>query len=128
MVFLHEPDGLAGHIHVVAHVGLLVGGDGLEFLVECDFVAQILNQLAQRENRVGLELLGADVVGDRGARVGAKQAGLVHMRVEDLAGLLRRRDKLLHVRGCYRVVQRVGSGHRADQDQHDQSHALLPVI
>ena len=34
VVLLHEPDGLAGHVHVVAHVGLLVGGDGLELLVE----------------------------------------------------------------------------------------------
>ena len=50
-------------------------------------MAQVFDQFAQREDRIRLQLLGADVVGDRGARVGAEYAGLVHMCVEDLAGL-----------------------------------------
>ena len=47
VVLLHQPDGFAGHVHVVADVGLLVGRNRLELLVERDFVVQILHQLAQ---------------------------------------------------------------------------------
>ncbi len=76
MALLHQADGFAGDVHVVAHVGLLVCGDGFELLVERDFVAEVFDQFSQREDRVGLEFFGADVVGDGGARVCAEYAGL----------------------------------------------------
>ena len=69
-LLLHQTDGFAGDVHVVADVGLLVGGNRFEFLVESDFVAQVLDQFAQGEDGVGLQLLGADVIGDGGAGVG----------------------------------------------------------
>ena len=128
VVLLHQADGFAGDVHVVAHVGLLVCGDGFELLVECDFMAEVFNQFAQSEDRIGLELLGADVVGDRGARVCAEQAGLVYVGIKDFAGAVRRGNELLHISRCNGVVQCIGRGHGADQDQHDQSHTLLSVV
>ena len=86
-LLLHQPDGLAGHVHIVADVGLLVGGNGLVLLVEGDFVVQVLDQFAQRQHGVRLNLLGADVVGDLGAGICAQDAVLVHVLVEDLPGL-----------------------------------------
>ena len=49
-------------------------GNGFEFLVESDFVAEVLDQFAEREHGIRLQLLGADVVGDSGAGVGAEHA------------------------------------------------------
>ena len=100
----------------------------LEDLVESNFVVQVLNQLSQRQNRVRLQLFGADVVGDLGAGIGAENAVLIHVPVEDVPGLLAGGDELLHILCGNGMVQRVCGGHRADQDQHDQAHALLPVI
>ena len=51
-------------------------------------MVQVLDQFAQRQNGVRLNLLGADVVGDLGAGIGAENAVLVHVPVEDVPGLL----------------------------------------
>ncbi len=48
--FLHDANGFAGHVHVVAHVGLLIGGNSLQFLVKSDFVAGVFDQFAKRQN------------------------------------------------------------------------------
>ena len=44
---------------------------------------QVLNEFTQCENRVGLQLLGANVVSDCGARVGSKNAFGVDMTIEN---------------------------------------------
>ena len=41
IVFLHQTNGLAGNIHVVADVGLVLRRDGLEDLVESYFVVRM---------------------------------------------------------------------------------------
>ena len=38
------------------------------------------------------------------------------------------RDKLVDILLVHGPIQRVSRGHRADQDQHDEAHAFLPVI
>ena len=30
--------------------------------------------------------------------------------------------------GCWRAIKRIGHGHRADQDQHDEAHTLLSIV
>ena len=50
------------------------------------------------------------------------------MAIENVSRLLRRSDEVLHLRGTDGVVQRVSRRHRADEDQHDQAHAFLPVV
>ncbi len=37
-------------------------------------------------------------------------------------------DEILDLAVADRVIQGVRGGHRADQDQHDESHALLTVV
>ena len=71
VILLHQADGFAGHIHVVAHVRLLVRGNRLEFLIECHFVIQVLNQLTEGQDRIRLQLFAGNVTGDFGAGVGA---------------------------------------------------------
>ena len=34
----------------------------------------------------------------------------------------------LHVPGADGVIERIGSGDRADEDEHDETHALLSVV
>jgi len=62
-----------------------------------DFAIEVFDQVPKRQHGVRLDLLGPDVVGDFSAWVCAEYAGLVHMAVEDVRGLLRRRDECLHI-------------------------------
>ena len=50
------------------------------------------------------------------------------MRFEDGLGLLADLDEVRCARLGHGAVQRVGGRGDADQDQHDQAHALLPVV
>ena len=51
----------------------------------------------------------------------------IAVMVERLRGQVRYGNEVLRVARGHRVVQRVGGGHGADQDQHDEAHALLTV-
>src|SRR5580700_6889075 len=62
MTSLHEPDGFADQIHVVAEVADLVVGDVLHLFVESGLVADIADQGAQREHGVRREILVAYVL------------------------------------------------------------------
>src|ERR1700678_2627191 len=42
--------------------------------------------------------------------------------------LRRNRGKRLHLFCADRVVQRVGSRYRSDEDEHDEAHAFLSVV
>ena len=50
------------------------------------------------------------------------------MGVEDLAGACRGDDELLDIVRSNGVIECVCGGHGADEDQHDEAHALLAVI
>ena len=86
-----------------------------------------LISLAQRQHRVRREVLGANVCRHFVARV-ADHRARSHILIEHTRGLLRDRDEVRRLLRRDRMVQRVGGRHRADQDQHDQAHALLPVV
>jgi len=47
---------------------------------------------------------------------------------DHFAGGCRGRDELLHAVRRQSPIEGVGGGHRADQDKHDQAHALLAVV
>ena len=116
-----------GQVHVVADVGLLLRRNGAERIVRGDFAVQFVHQLTQGQKSARLHLFGVDVVGDHGARIGIGCAGW-HVPVENLSRLHGSGDEALHLRRACIVVQRVGGGHGADKDQHDEAHALLPVV
>jgi hypothetical protein len=59
-------------------------------------------------------------------RVGV--AGRAHMAVEDLPRLFGGGDKALHLRRADGVVEGIGRGNGADEDEHDEAHALLAVV
>ena len=48
--------------------------------------------------------------------------------VERLRGVHRAVEERLNVAVRHGAVQRIGRRHDADQDQHDQAHALLAVV
>ena len=50
------------------------------------------------------------------------------MGAQHLGRLFRYRDEILYLVVADRMIQSIGGGNRADQDQHDESHALLPVV
>lgn len=64
LAFLHEAQGFAGDIHIVAEVAYAIVGNFCEFAEDSDFIADSRDQLAQGEHGVGSELPGTNVVGD----------------------------------------------------------------
>jgi len=52
----------------------------------------------------------------------------IHILVEGLGCLLRHGDKVLALARCDGMVEGVGCGNRADEDEHDEAHALLSVV
>ena len=127
-VFGHEAKRFAGHVHVVADVGLLIGRNALVVAISLDVAFKIANQFAQGSHGGRPQLFGAQIVGELGARIAAHDRVLVHVRVDDRDGLFGSRDEVLNIVRADRMIQRIRRGHRADQNQHDQSHALLPVV
>ena len=104
-----------------------LAGTAVERLVEEDFVVDFLDHLAGSQHGVLVELFGADVVGEVGAGVADDGVGR-DVVVEDLLGLLGDGGEGLDLAEADRVVEGVGGGHGADQDEHDQAHALLAVV
>ena len=47
---------------------------------------------------------------------------------ECIGGLLRDGNEVYELIRANRVIQRIGRGHGADQDEHDQAHPLLSVV
>src|ERR1035437_2577570 len=88
VVLRHEPECLAGEVHVVADVGLVFRGNRFERFVEHHFAVYVLDQCLDGDNGGRLQLLGADVSGNFGAGIGTGDDGLVHVLVEDLPRVL----------------------------------------
>ena len=128
VVLLHQPDGFAGEVHVVADIGLILSWNRLEFLVKDHFAIHILNQAAEGKNGGRLQFLGTDIGGDLGARICARGAGGILVLGQDLPRLLRGGDELLHLHGTDSVIERVGRGDGTNENEHDQAHSFLSVI
>ena len=88
VALLHQADGFAGHVHVVAHVGLLLRRNRLEHFIQGYFVVQVLHQLSKRQDRRRLQFLGADIVRHLGAGIRTEDGVLVHMPVKNMPRLL----------------------------------------
>ena len=124
---LHQPERFAHDIHVVAEVAHAIVGHLGQFLEERHLGADVVDQFAHGQHGVGGEVAGADVARDVVARIADHRIG-GNVMVEDVGRLLRDGDEVLRLLGGDGVVQRVRGGDRADQDQHDQPHALLSVV
>ena len=123
---LHQPQRFAGQVHVVTDVAYLFRRDLVDRLIDGNLIADILGQRLDRRDGFGGQRMGADITANLGAGVGGSVAlGIVgqHGRC-----LIRRRHEGRDLIFMHRTVQRVGGGHGADQDQHDQAHALLAVV
>ncbi|MNP24455.1 hypothetical protein D3C76_1172160 [compost metagenome] len=126
LVLVHQTDRFAGQVHVVAYVGHGFGRYALERAVAFDFFADHAGQGREGRDqlRVGLGL------GDEG---GQHQARVPRQRTwvgthQGLAGYLGHGGKLQGLLTGHGLVQCVGHRQGADQNQHDQAHALLPVV
>ncbi len=63
VTLLHQADGFADEIHIIAEVAHLVVGDVLHLFVKSGFVADVGDQGAQREHGVGGELFCREYIG-----------------------------------------------------------------
>jgi hypothetical protein len=124
----HNAERLAGDIHVIANVGLLVGGNALITAVGADVAFEVADELAQGGHGGGLNFLGAEIVGEFGARVGTEDGLAVDVSIDDRYGALRGGDEVLDVVRGHGVIEGVGGGHGADEDEHDEAHTLLAVV
>src|SRR5580698_7671613 len=125
--FLHDAQSFADEIHVVAEVADAVVGDVLHLFVESGLVADVADQGAESEHGIGGEILVADVGGH--VIVGVADNGIgADVFVDGVGGLLGDGDEILGILIGDGVVERVGGGNGADQDQHDQAHAFLSIV
>ena len=124
---LHQPQSFADQVHVIAEIADLVLRDVTQLFVVHDFGADAVDQAAQRQHGVGSEFLGAHVSGDVLVWI-ADHGARRHIFVERIGRLLRDGHELRRLLRRDGMVQGVGRGHGADEDQHDQAHALLPVV
>ena len=119
--------GFADQVHVVAQVRDEFSRYGIEALVGLDALQCACHQFVQTDCGLVGELLERHRVFDGLSRILDLDA---RDRVfgEDLLDSSRRCPKLFHFRSVGRAVEREGRRYDPDQDQHDQAHALLPVI
>ena len=93
----------------------------------CYLVADVLHQHCERRIGAFADRVLGDILGHRRARIADDAVpgalGGNHRRGGG-RGLL----ELRHLRFRQRAVQRISRRHGADQDQHDQAHALLTVV
>ena len=127
LVLAEDAHRLGGQIHVVADVLHLVEGRLGERAVLLHFVADLLHQHGERGIGALGDLVGVHIIRDRRARIAQdREAGA--LRLDDLGGGVRGRDERRRLRFRQRAVQRIGGRRDADQDQHDEAHALLAVV
>ena len=113
--------------HVVTDVGHVMGRDLGDRARLFDLARDFLDQRGERHVGALVDLALRDI--DRDGRTGvAHHVVACGMLLDDHRGLGRCSLELLHVVRRRRVVQSVGGRHRAEQDQHDETHALLAVV
>ena len=76
---------------------------------------------------LGRDRAGAHDVDRDGVRIGRRRT-LRHSAPNDGPRLRRHRDEVVDILLVHGAIQRVGRGHGADQDQHDEAHAFLAVV
>src|SRR5208282_4661947 len=124
---LHEPNGFADQVHVIAEVADLVVRNVLHLFVESSFVADVIDHGAQGKHGVGREILVANVLRDVFVSV-ADRSVWADVFSKSVGGLLGNGDEILRVFVCNGVIESIGGGHSSDQNEHDQAHAFLSVV
>ena len=122
-----KTESLTRYIHVVADVRLLIGRHGLERFVLGHFMFDLEDHLAFRQNRGRCLFLGLEVFGQISPRI-IHDSVRVNVGAHYLGGLFGYGSEILYLTVANRVIKGIRGGHRADQDQHDESHALLAVV
>ena len=127
LVLRQEAKRFGHQIHVVAGVA-----DGFrrnlgQRAVFADLLGDVAHQHGERGIGAFVDLTCGDIVGHGRARV-AEDLVTAGLGCDDLARGVRVLDEGLDLARGHRAVQRIGGRHGADQDQHDQAHALLAVV
>ena len=87
----------------------------------------VADQLLHGQHGAGFEFARANVGGDFVARV-ADDGVRVDVVIHGGDGLFGNCGEILHLIDADGMVERVSGWHCADEDQHDEPHALLAVI
>ena len=100
----------------------------LQFLVHGHFGAHAVHHIAHGQHGVGGEVVACEYIPS------LPRAGHPRQRRASRSGpacscrLVRHRHEVLGLFCRHGMIQRVGRRDRADENQHDQPHALLPVV
>src|SRR5208282_5602934 len=125
---LHQiAQSLVGEIHVVAGIADRGGGDFCNRAVLLDLFVDVLNQHGERRIGSLVDLVVRNILHHRRARI-AEDVIPGALLLDDLRGGCRVGLELGDLAVGQGAVEGEGGGDRADQDQHDQAHALLSVV
>ncbi|MNF64671.1 hypothetical protein D3C84_464110 [compost metagenome] len=126
VVLVHQANGFAGQVHVIAHVAHGFGRHLGQRAVALHFVADVTGQRGQCRDQFRRGLLAAHVIGECRTRIGEGES----WRTLDqrLLGHLGHGGELQCLIGGHGAVQCIGHRQGADQNQHDQAHAFLAVV
>ena len=130
MRLFHQPQRLAGQVHVVADIGLVAAPEptGRSCMPPLRGSARPPVGAAPASYPAAVAWSAMNLVTSaRAIRIG-RSVRLRHADRESVPACSDAAMKALHLRRAHRMVQRIRRRHRADQDQHDQPHALLPVV
>ncbi len=127
LVLHQEADRLGDEVHVVAGVVHRVGRDLGQRAVLIHLFRNAADEHGERGIGPLVDRALRHVAGHGRARV-AEHVVASRLPLDDLGGRVRRGAELRDLALGHRTVERVSRGHDADQDQHDQAHALLAVI
>jgi hypothetical protein len=127
LVLHQQAQRFVGQIHVVAGIADGRGRDLRQRAVFCHLLVDLLHQDRERRVSPAVDLVVRDIFGHCRARI-AENGVAGGLLLDDFlrgCGIGRESGELAVGQ---RAVQGISRGDRADQDQHDQPHPLLPVI
>ena len=105
-----------------------VGGDAGEGAVAVDLLADVVDEGDDGGEDGGVVLLFADEFFECGLNVAGEGGGVVVILLERGGDLGGDGYEGLYFLGAHGVVERVGGGDGADEDEHDEAHAFLAVV
>ncbi|MNE37649.1 hypothetical protein D3C80_1315100 [compost metagenome] len=126
LVLVDQANGFGGQVHVVTHVGHGLCGHPVERTIAFDLGADHPGQRCQRRQQFFTGLRLADERAEGLSRI--RRCGLRGAALQGLLSDLGHRGELQRLVSRHGAVQGIGHGQGADQDQHDQAHAFLPVV
>ena len=128
MLFIDQFQRLADDIQIVAYIADLLPGNRRKRCITGNRGLELPYVRCERDAGLSFPLLRAYRFIDDGARIRDRCRALWEPTVQHLQHGGGVAPKAHQHRGVWSAVQRESGRHDADEDQHDQAHALLPIV